>query len=180
MEQYVFWPTAVISLLSALFVIITPNAVHAAIALVANFFTLAVFYVLLQADFLAAVQVIVYAGAIMVLFLFVIMLLGVDRMEDLRETIKAQRFLATTFSGALGIILVIVVRAAFQRSTFQGLDAANRAGNVQGVGRLLFTGYLWPFEVTSLLLIIAAIAAMVVGKRRGPSDPSMTPEDEDA
>jgi NADH-quinone oxidoreductase subunit J len=180
MEQYVFWPVAVGSLVSALFVLITPNTVHAALALVVNFFTLAVFYVLLEAHFLAAAQIIVYAGAIMVLFLFVIMLLGVDRQEDLNETIKGQRAAGMFFALGLGGLLVFVVREAFKTATFTGLEQANRAGNTQGLGRLLFSNYLWPFEVTSLLLIVAAVGAMVIGKRRAPTDPTVTPEDEDA
>jgi len=177
-EQYIFWPTAVVSLVSAFFVLITPNAVHSALALVVNFFTLAVFYILLEAHFLAAVQVIVYAGAIMVLFLFVIMLLGVDREEKLDESIPWQRPLAYLFGAGLAGMTVYTVRAAFQTTSFSGLKAANASGNVTGIGRLLFTKYLFPFEVTSLLLIIAAIGAMVIAKRRAPE--SIGPEDEDA
>lgn len=178
MEKFVFWPTAVASLVSAFFVLITPNAVHSALALVINFFTLAVFYVLLEAHFLAAVQVIVYAGAIMVLFLFVIMLLGVDREEDLTEKIRGQRPLAYLFGAGLAGITVFTVRAAFQTVPFAGLKDANASGNVEGLGRLLFTGYLLPFEVTSLLLIVAAIGAMVIAKKRAPE--RVGPEDEDA
>jgi NADH-quinone oxidoreductase subunit J len=177
-EKFVFWPTAVMSLVSAFFVLISPNAVHAALALVINFFTLAVFYVLLEAHFLAAVQVIVYAGAIMVLFLFVIMLLGVDKQESMEESIPFQRPLAYLFGAGLAGLTVYTVRAAFQTTPFNGLAQANAGGNVQGVGRVLFTRYLFPFEVTSLLLIVAAIAAMVIGKRRAPE--SVGPEDDEA
>ena len=178
MEPYVFWPTAVVSLGTALFMLVTPNAVHSALALIANFFTLAVFYVLLQAHFLAAVQVIVYAGAIMVLFLFVIMLLGVDREENLKETIRYQRPLAMLFGAGLAAVTVFTVRSAFAHTPFNGLEQANTAGNVQGLGRLLFTHYLFPFEVTSLLLIVAVLGAMVIGRRRPPEETQ--PEDEDA
>lgn len=178
MEQYVFWPVAVVSLISAFFVLVTPNAVHAALALVVNFFTLAVFYVLLEAHFLAAAQVIVYAGAIVVLFLFVIMLLGVDKEEKLEETIPLQRPLAYLFGAGLAGLTVYTVRAAFQTTPFTGLAQANRGGNVQGVGRVLFSRYLFPFEVTSLLLIVAAIAAMVISKRRAPH--MVGPEDDEA
>jgi len=174
----VFWPTAIVSLGSALFMLATPNAVHSALALVLNFFTLAIMYVLLQAHFLAAVQVIVYAGAIMVLFLFVIMLLGVDRQDNLTENIKFQRPLALLFGAGLAGITVFTVRAAFEKTPFTGLDEANASGNVQGLGRLLFSHYLFPFEVTSLLLIVAAIGAMVIGKRRTMTETE--PEDEDA
>jgi NADH-quinone oxidoreductase subunit J len=177
-EKFVFWPTAVVSLGSAMFMLVTPNAVYSALALVLNFFTLAVMYVLLEAHFLAAVQIIVYAGAIMVLFLFVIMLLGVDRNDDLRERISLQRPLAYLFGAGLLGLTAFTVRAAFDTANFSGLEQANASGNVQGLGRLLFTGYLFPFEVTSLLLVVAAIGAMVIARRRQPSE--TTTEDEDA
>ncbi|MFA5891142.1 MAG: NADH-quinone oxidoreductase subunit J [Actinomycetota bacterium] len=177
MEKFIFWPAAVVSLGSAFLMLLTPNAVHAALALVVNFFALALFYILLDGHFIAAVQVIVYTGAIMVLFLFVIMLLGVDRREDLRETIRFHRPTAIALCVGLGGLVVFTVRAAFQ-IPFAGLESANAAGNVQGVGRLLFTHYLWPFEVTSLLLIVAAVGAMVIGKRRRPE--MLETEDEEA
>jgi NADH-quinone oxidoreductase subunit J len=124
------------------------------------------------------VQVIVYAGAIMVLFLFVIMLLGVDREEDLSERMRFQRPLAILFGLGLAGITIYTVRAAFETATFSGLKDANAPGNVQALGRALFTKYLFPFEVTSLLLIVAAIGAMVIGKRRAVRD--MSPEDDQA
>jgi NADH-quinone oxidoreductase subunit J len=178
MEQWVFWPTALASLGSAFIMLVTPNAVRSALALVLNFFTLAVFYVLLDAHFLAAVQIMVYAGAIMVLFLFVIMLLGVDRLEDLTEHIRFQRVVTVLAGIGLATITVFTVRAAFAEVPFRGLEAANASGNVEGLGRLLFSSYLLPFEVTSLLLIVAAVGAMVVGRRRRADQ--MDPEDEDA
>lgn len=178
MEKYVFWPTAVMSLGAAMGMILSPNAVHSALALVVNLFTLAVFYVLLEAHFLAAAQIVVYAGAIMVLFLFVIMLLGVDREEDLDEPLKWQRPLGVLLVGVLGLGLVVALRGAFDTTPFKGLGTANASGNVEGLGRSLFTSYLFPFEVTSLLLLVAAIGAMVIGKRRRAQD--MIEEDEDA
>jgi len=178
MERVVFALMSVGSIFSAVFMIYGANTVHSALALVANFFTLAVLYVLLEAHFLAAVQVIVYAGAIMVLFLFVIMLLGVDRRDSLRETIKLQLPLAYVFVAGLVGLLMYTLGSAFHRTAFTGLKQANAAGNTQGLGRLLFTHYLFPFEVTSLLLIVAAVGAMVIGKRRAPTETE--PEDEDA
>lgn len=172
MEQWIFWPTAVLSLLAAFGMVMSPNAVHSALALVVNFFTLAVFYVLLEAEFLAAAQIVVYAGAIMVLFLFVIMLLGVDREEDLDEPLRFHRPIAIGLALVLGAGLVILVgpRGPFGKSPFTGLAEVNAAGNVEALGRSLFTSYLLPFEVTSLLLLVAAIGAMVVGKRRRAQD----------
>lgn len=178
MEQWIFWPTALISISSALVMLISPNAVHSALALVVNFFTLAVFYVLLDAHFLAAAQVIVYAGAIMVLFLFVIMLLGVDRKENLVEKIKYQRSVGYAFVLGLAFLTVVTLRTAFEAKPFGDIAAAQPSGNVEGLGRTLFNAYLFPFEVTSLLLIVAAIGAMVIGKRR-PAE-SMGPEEDEA
>ena len=178
MEKAVFIVAAIASVLSAVWMVFGENTVHSALALVANFFTLAVFYVLLDAHFLAAAQIIVYAGAIMVLFLFVIMLLGVDRKDAYRETIPLQFPLALLFCAGLLGLLIYTIRAAFSGSAFAGLSQANASGNTQGLGRVLFTHYLFPFEVTSLLLIVAAIGAMVIGKRRAQSETQ--PEDEDA
>ncbi|MGH2829595.1 MAG: NADH-quinone oxidoreductase subunit J [Actinomycetota bacterium] len=178
MEQWVFWAVAPVSLGSAIAMLIARNAVHSALLLVVNFFTLAVFYVLLDAHFLAAVQVIVYAGAIMVLFLFVIMLLGVDRDEDLIDRIRGQRNVAIGLGLALAGVVVFTVRTALASVPFRGLRAANTGGNVEAVGRTLFTRYLWPFEVTSLLLIVAAIGAIVVGRAAGRArddEPESTP-----
>ena len=178
MEQYIFWATALVSIMSAVFMLTNTNPVRSAMWLVVNFFTLAVFYVLLDAHFLAAVQVIVYAGAIMVLFLFVIMLLGVDRREELTESLVFQRIAGFVAGAALIGLTVYTVRAAFDAVPFTGLQEANESGNVEALGRLLFSDYLFPFEVTSLLLIVAAIGAMVIGKRRSPDQTE--PEDEES
>jgi NADH-quinone oxidoreductase subunit J len=177
-EPYIFWPVAVVSLGSGIGMLLARNPVHSALMLVLNFFTLAVFYVLLQGFFLAAAQVIVYAGAIMVLFLFVIMLLGVDREDPVDEPIRFQRPLAIGFGIASAGGAIFALRSAFERSTFRGLDEVNRAGNVQAIGRRLFTAYTFPFEVTSILLIVAAIGAMVIAHRRAGEDEDQPEEEE--
>jgi NADH-quinone oxidoreductase subunit J len=168
-DLIVFWVFAPISVASGIAMLLMRNAVHAALFLIVNFFCLAIFYLILGAPFLFAVQIIVYAGAIMVLFLFVIMLLGVDRTEDLREgRLIAQRPLAV----ALGIGFILetffAVRAGigFSRHAPAGFDAINKGGNAQAIARVLFRTYFFPFEVTSILLIIAAIAAMVLAQRK--------------
>jgi NADH-quinone oxidoreductase subunit J len=167
-ELVTFAVLAPASVVAALGVIFNRNAVYSALLLVLNFFCLAVFYVLLQAQFLAAVQVIVYAGAIMVLFLFVLMLLGVERRELLRESIRGQRVLAA----ALSLVLLAGVLAAVLTGVFPAdegaLAAANTAagGNVPAVGRLLFTRYTLAFEATGVLLLVAGVGALVLGKRR--------------
>ena len=166
MERWIFVPIAAIAILSGGFMLVARNAVHAALLLVTNFFALAVLYVLLDAHFLAAVQIIVYAGAIMVLFLFVIMLLGVDRKESLTESIPGLRPLALVLGVGLAGLMAFVFWTTMRGRAFVGLRDANRSGNTQALGRVLFTKYLFPFEVASVLLIIAAIGAMVLGRRR--------------
>ncbi|MGH2783892.1 MAG: NADH-quinone oxidoreductase subunit J [Actinomycetota bacterium] len=166
MEKYIFWVVAFLSLGSAILMIRARNPIHSALLLVMNFFTLAVFYVLLDAHFLAAVQVIVYAGAIMVLFLFVIMLLGVDREDVVEERIPFQYPLAIILGLVFAGIAVWTIHTTVGGTAFEGVEAANRGGNVEAVGRVLFTKYMFPFEVASVLLIVAAIGAMVLGRRR--------------
>jgi NADH-quinone oxidoreductase subunit J len=148
--------------------LLSRNAVHAALFLVVNLFCIAVMYLLLEAPFLFAVQIIVYAGAIMVLFLFVIMLLGVDRGDDLREPLIGQRPLAVILAAAFVVEIAVAVRAGIGFATMapEGFDAVNRDGNARALARVLFREYFLPFEVTSLLLIVAAVAAMVLAHRR--------------
>ncbi len=182
MDLVVFWIVAPISVLAAILMLLQRNAVHSALFLILNQFTLAVFFVLLGAPFLAAVQVIVYAGAIMVLFLFVIMFLGVDRREALVETIRGQRVAAI----GLGLLLVAEVEAAVRLGVgiagAAGADVGPGFGSIQAVGRRLFTHYVFPFEVTSILLIVATVAAMVLARRKARGltepDPDDVAEDE--
>jgi NADH-quinone oxidoreductase subunit J len=165
-EFFVFVPLAVLSVAAAVGMVLSRNAIYSALLLVVNFFCLAGLFLLLEAQFIAAVQVIVYAGAIMVLFLFVLMLLGVFREDALVETIPGQR----TAAAVLGVLLLAAVSFALAKGGFSGgagsLAAANQGGNVQAVGRLLFTRYVFAFEAVGTLLVVAAVAALVLGKRR--------------
>jgi NADH-quinone oxidoreductase subunit J len=169
LDNVVFWVFAPISVASAIGMLVMRNAVHAALFLVVNFFCLAVMYLLLDAPFLFAVQIIVYAGAIMVLFLFVIMLLGVDRDDDLRERLVAQRPLAIVLALAFVVEIFVAVRAGigFATKAPEGFEAVNEGGNARALAEVLFRDYFLPFEITSILLIIAAIAAMVLAHRKG-------------
>jgi NADH-quinone oxidoreductase subunit J len=171
LDDVVFWVFAPISVASAIGMLVMRNAVHAALFLVVNFFTLAVMYLLLDAPFLFAVQIIVYAGAIMVLFLFVIMLLGVGSDVDLKERLLAQRGLAVLLGAAFVAELVVALRAGigFATKAPEGFDVVNETGNAQALAEVLFRDYFFPFEVTSILLIIAAIAAMVLAQRKARS-----------
>ena len=171
-DLILFWVFAPISVASGVAMLLMRNAVHAALFLIVNFFCLAIFYLILGAPFLFAVQIIVYAGAIMVLFLFVIMLLGVDRIEDVRELrLVAQRPIAIVLGVGFVAEVFFAVRTAigFSRHVPAGFDAINKGGNAQAIARVLFRNYFFPFEVTSILLIIAAIAAMVLAQRKAPA-----------
>ena len=166
-DQIVFWVFAPISVGSAVAMLFQRNAIHAALFLIVNFFTLAVFYLVLGAPFLFAVQIIVYAGAIMVLFLFVIMLLGVDREESLVERLRGQRPLAIVLGLGLAAEIFVAARAGLglARGPVNFDRTVNVGGNAQALSHVLFRDYFLPFEVTSILLIVAAIAAMVLAQR---------------
>lgn len=170
-EVFVFAVAAVVILGGAIGVIFNRNTVHAALSLVATLFGIAVLFVAQEANFLAAVQVIVYAGAIVVLFLFVIMLLGVDRSDDLEaEPLVGQRPVAY----GLGALMVVGLVAVVTTSAVTGIPAASErwvrdGDDVAQVGRLLFTDYLFAFEITSLLLVIAVVGAVLLARTR-PGD----------
>jgi NADH-quinone oxidoreductase subunit J len=165
-DWYVFWVMAPISVLSAGAIVLARNAVHAALLLIVNFFTLAVFFLILGSPFLFVVQIIVYAGAIMVLFLFVIMLLGVDQPVPLTERIRGQRWIALALAAAVVAEVAAAVRFGVGFSQGKLPPLPNQGGNVRALADVLFNSYFFPFEVTSVLLIVAAIGAMLHGSRR--------------
>jgi NADH-quinone oxidoreductase subunit J len=139
--------------------------VHSALFIASTMISLAVLYVAQAAPFLGMAQVVVYTGAVMMLFLFVLMIVGVDSSDSLVETIKGQRIAAIVFALAFGALLVSAIGSVTY--SFTGLDVANTAdgGNVQGIARLIFGRYVLAFEVTSALLITAALGAMVLAHR---------------
>jgi NADH-quinone oxidoreductase subunit J len=183
-DLVLFWVTAVISVGAAVAMILARNAVHSALWLILNLFTLAVLFLVLGSPFLFVVQIIVYAGAIMVLFLFVIMLLGVDQAVSLRETIRGQRWLAVALGVGLIAEVFFAVRLGVGLSAGELPDLAvmNEGGNIRALARVLFGPYFFPFELTSVLLIVAAIGAMLHGRRRigGPPASAHTPAAVDA
>jgi NADH-quinone oxidoreductase subunit J len=169
-------------LAGAVGVVASRNAVHSALMLVLTLFGVAVLFVAQEAHFLAAVQVIVYAGAIVVLFLFVIMLLGVDEAENLRtEPLGGQRPAAAVIGlGVLGVVLALAFVGAEvtgERSVAGALSVDEP--NVNLLGRSIFTDYLFAFEITSVLLVIAVVAAVVLA-RRTPSGELLDEDEEDA
>jgi NADH-quinone oxidoreductase subunit J len=168
LDNVVFWVFAPIAIAAAVAMLLTRNVIYAALFLVANFGCIAVMYLLLDASFLFAVQIVVYAGAIMVLFLFVIMLLGVDRIDIRSERLFLQRPLAIVLAIGFVAEVATAVRAGIGFSTHapEGFDQLQAAGNAQALAAVLFRDYFFPFEATSILLIVAAIAAMVLAQRK--------------
>jgi len=162
-ESVVFWIFAIPLLFSAAWVVVAQNPVNAAISLVAAFFFLAGIYVLLAAHLLAFLQVLVYAGAIMVLFLFVIMLLTTGDEEFHRIRLRL-----TQVAGAFGAagVVAVVLSSIYQLGGGEMPRVAPDFGTLKAVGRLLYTQYLLPFEATSLLLLVAIVGAVVVAKQR--------------
>ncbi len=159
-----FWLLAPIIVLAALGILFVRKAVHAALLLAVVMIGLAVLYLVQDAPFLFAVQIIVYTGAILMLFLFVLMLVGVDASDSVVETIRGQRLMATLAGLGFGALLVLGI-AQVSVGAATGLDEANAGGNVPGLAQLLFSRYVFAFEVTSALLITAVLGAMVLAHR---------------
>ena len=161
-EAVMFWVLAPIAVLAALGMLLAKKAVHSALLLAWVMITLAIFYIAQDALFLGIVQIVVYTGAVMMLFLFILMLVGVDSSDSLTETIPGLRPIAITAAlGFGGLLTSLIGRATLGHSAY-GLTDANAAGNVEGLAQLLFSTYVWPFEVVSALLITAALGAMVL------------------
>ncbi|GHA14385.1 NADH-quinone oxidoreductase subunit J [Streptomyces echinoruber] len=163
-EAVQFWILATVAVLGALGTVFLKRAVHSALCLAGTMIVLAVFYLANGAYFLGIVQIVVYTGAIMMLFLFVVMLVGVTAADSLKETIKGQRWLALLCGLGFGVLLLGGIGNASLKE-FDGLAQANAGGNVEGLASLLFTRYVFAFEVTGALLITAAVGAMVLTHR---------------
>jgi NADH-quinone oxidoreductase subunit J len=162
-----FFVIAVVAIVGASAMVVSRNSVHSALFLVVNLFCIALLYLSLNADFLAVVQIIVYAGAIMVLFLFVVTLLNPAQSES-PDRLRGQGWVA----GVLALVLLVEVGAVILSGVFSTVKssavppAVNWGDNVQAVGTLLYSQYLFPFEVTSILLLVAIVGATVLAKRR--------------
>jgi len=167
-EAVIFFIFAATALVGALGVVLAKNPVHSALFLIITLVSVAIFFVLRDAPLLAAVQVIVYAGAIVVLFLFVIMLLGVDRSETLSDPLPFQRPIAIL----LGVFVVVEIVLLAGRTWSTGArsvrgEIGSTENNVETVARSLFTDFLWPFEITAGLLVIAVVGGVVLARRSG-------------
>ncbi|MFD9814316.1 NADH-quinone oxidoreductase subunit J [Streptomyces sp. NPDC059080] len=163
-EAVQFWILGTVAVVGALCTILMKRAVHSALSLAGSMIVLAVFYLANGAYFLGVVQIVVYTGAIMMLFLFVVMLVGVTAADSLKETLKGQRWLAAALGVGFGILLIAGIGNASLKE-FNGLGDANAGGNIQGLAALIFTKYVFAFEVTGALLITAAVGAMVLTHR---------------
>ncbi len=164
-EAVLFFILAPIMVLSALGMLVVKKAVHSALLLAVVMVGLAIFYIANEAPFLGIVQVVVYTGAVMMLFLFILMLVGVDSSDSIEETIKGQRVGGVLGSVGVGFLLISLLSRAELGQDYVGLDLINSEGNVQSIAKVLFTRYVWAFEVISALLITAALGAMVLAHR---------------
>ncbi|KZF05709.1 MAG: NADH-quinone oxidoreductase subunit J [Rhodococcus sp. (in: high G+C Gram-positive bacteria)] len=167
-EAVQFWLLGGLAVIGAVAMVCATKAVYSALFLAVTMIILAVFYIAQGAVFLGVVQVVVYTGAVMMLFLFVLMLVGVDSADSLTETLKGQRSAAVAAGVGFGLVVIGAIgNASVQsgRPEFVGLDEANAGGNVEGLAELIFIKYLWAFELTGALLIIATVGAMVLAHR---------------
>jgi NADH-quinone oxidoreductase subunit J len=161
-EFVTFLILAPLAVLGALGMVMARNAVHSALWLILTMLSLGVFYIVQSGPFIGMVQIIVYTGAIMMLFLFVLMLVGRDASDSVIETLRGQKVVAVLLGTGLAILLGAGIFRATDGMGVFGLEEANADGNVQGLAKLIFTKYVFAFEVTSALLISAAVGAMVL------------------
>jgi NADH-quinone oxidoreductase subunit J len=179
-EAVVFVICAALALVGAFGVVLARNPVHNALFLLLTLVTMAVFFLMQHAQLVAIIQIVVYASAIVVLFIFVITLLGVDEHESLEEPYPFQRWAAIGL-GALLLVQVIVLAGRHWvtgASSTRGKLDTPRTGNVQALARSLFTDFLWAFELTAVLLVIAVVGGVVLARRsRQAPDRSLTPRD---
>jgi NADH-quinone oxidoreductase subunit J len=168
METLLFWLLAVIALVASVSMIIQRNPVHSALFLIVTLLSLAGLFLLLSAHFLAVIQIIVYAGAIMVLFLFVIMLLDIRRTEAAPSRVKLQKSLGLLLGVVFFVETVLVLRSGVVSDTaaVAAPPLAQDFGTAVALGRALFTGYLFPLQLAAVLLFVALIGAIVLSKRR--------------
>jgi len=162
--EILFWVLSVVAVLSALMVVISKNPVYSVLWLIITFFSISGHYILLNAQFLAIVNIIVYAGAIMVLFLFVIMLMNLTRDTEPQKN-KWLKLAGAVAGGSLLLVLVAALRNTEKNMTELG---TGDIGLIKNLGRVLFNEYVVPFEISSILFLSAMVGAVVIGKRESP------------
>jgi len=167
-EKVLFIVFAVIAIASALNILLQRNPLYSALSLIGTLLSLSALYLTVHAQFIAAVQIVVYAGAIMVLFIFVIMLLNVPKDQPQIEKQKGLRYLAIPFAGLMIAEMFYVLRPIrLTTLPIQSGNAEQAVGTTWSIGTALFTDYLLPFEVTSVLILMALVGAMVLARREG-------------
>ena len=162
--HFLFWFLSALAVFSALMVLISKNPVHSVLWLIAVFFAISGHYILMNAQFLAIVNIIVYAGAIMVLFLFVIMLMNLGKETEPRKNIW-MKIAGAIAAGSLLMILVSLIGQASEMSHRNMLMKEGEIGLIKNLGKVLFTQYVVPFEITSILFLSAMVGAVVIGKK---------------
>ncbi|HIW61946.1 MAG TPA: NADH-quinone oxidoreductase subunit J [Candidatus Stackebrandtia excrementipullorum] len=176
-QAAVFWILAPLALAGGIGMVLARNAIHSALLLACTMMSLGVLYMLQEGVFIGFVQMIVYTGAIMMLFLFVIMLAGRDSTDSLVETLRGQRLAAIGLGVALAVLLGSGLARGLGAVTPAGLEEANAGGNVEGLAELLFTRYLFAFEVTAVLLMVAAVGALLLAHVEKPASERKTQKD---
>jgi NADH-quinone oxidoreductase subunit J len=162
-EEIVFWALGPVMVLASLALLFARKAVHVAVGVVVVMIGLAVFYVAQDAAFLGVVQIVVYTGAVMMLFLFVLMLVGVDQRESLAETIRGQRIVSLLAAAGLAALLISVLgTVVIDRDQVGGLATANADGNPQAIAAVMFGAFVLVIEALGVLLTIAAVGAIVL------------------
>ncbi|MFI5783443.1 NADH-quinone oxidoreductase subunit J [Nocardia sp. NPDC051570] len=164
-ETVLFWVLAVVAVAGALGLVCARKAVHSALALAATMITLSVFYIAQDALFLGVVQIVVYTGAVMMLFLFVLMLVGVDSNESLRETLRGHRVAVVVVGIGFGILLIGAIARGVRDNDVAATGPGFGANPIAALADLIFVRYVWAFELTGALLITATIGAMVLAHR---------------
>ena len=166
LESILFYILSAVAIASALLVVTRHSPVISALYLILNFFCLAGLYLTLHAQFIAVIQIIVYAGAIMVLFVFVIMLLNLGDERKLSEGMSYKKVIAVGLAAALLTELIYIIETSWIVLPASTVSQGTDIGTVEYIGLQLFTGYLFPFEVTSILLLVAIVGAIVLAKRK--------------
>ena len=164
-EEVMFWILGPLAVVGSLGLVFAKKAVHAALGMALTMIILGVFYIAQDADFLGVIQIFVYTGAVMMLFLFVLMLVGVDSSDGLVETLTGQRWATAVLVIGLGGLLAFSIGDVTFADPVGVADVNAQTGNVSGVAELIFGRYVWVFEITSALLITAALGAMVLAHR---------------
>ena len=165
-ETIFFFITAAVAIVSALLMITRRNPIMSVLFLIVNFFCLAMMYLILRAQFIAIIQILVYAGAIMVLFLFTIMLLNLGDEQLLTEKVSYRKLVALVLSGALFFEVMIGIALPMGTGPNQLHANAAQIGTVESIGKVLYTEYLFPFEVTSILLLAAIVGVVLLAKKK--------------